>query len=185
MDSHPSFDIPLETLAVGEHDFRYELDDEFFAAFDTDLLRRGRFEVILAAEKIRGQVDIDLRFRGEAGVECDRCLEPFYLPLVGEASVVVKFDTERTDDDGEVIYVPYGTERFNVAKLIFDSIGLALPLAVYHDDAGLRCDPAVLQYIVEEGEESAPPPEATEETEIPADSPWRALEALKGQINPN
>lgn len=186
MDLHPSFDIPLETLAVGEHEFSYRLDDAFFAAFDTDLLRRGHFDVVIAAEKIRGQVNLDLRYRGAAGVDCDRCLEAFELPLSGEDSFVVKFDTEQDIDDGEVIYVPYGTERFNVAKLIFDSIGLSLPMAKYHEDAGLPCDPTVSRYIVDENEAAAPIPEVTDaETEIPADSPWHALEALKGQINSN
>ena len=201
MEPQASFDIPLESLALGEHEFRFELDDEFFAAFETELLRRGRFDVRLAVEKIRSQVDLRLQFEGAAGVECDRCLEPFALPLAGEESFVVKYDPERADDDGDVIYVPYGTERLNVAKLIFDSIGLALPMAITHDAAGLTCDPSMTRFLgdgegnadadsdgdAEPAEESSERSgsESTDTTEIPADSPWRALEALRGTINPN
>ncbi len=185
MEPHASFEIPLETLAVGEHEFRFELEDDFFAAFETDLLRRGRFVVRLDVEKIRSQVNLQLHFDGAAGVECDRCLEPFYLPLVGEDSFVIKFDAEKADDDGEVIFVPYGTERFNIAKLIFDCIGLALPMAFLHENAGLQCDPAMTRFLVDENDASEAPAPEVNQDEIPADSPWRALQALKGPINLN
>ena len=187
MVPHARFEIPLETLAVGEHEFSYELDDAFFAAFETDLLQRGSFEVWLEIEKMRSQYNLRLRFDGKLSVACDRCLEPFDVPLAGEDEFVIKLDAERADDDGEVIYVPYGTERFNVAKLIYDSIGLALPITCFHEDAGLSCDPTMLRYLEPASEDDQETPDSAEasDEEIPADSPWRALQALKGPINPN
>ncbi len=182
MEAHASFDIPLETLTVGLHQFNYVLDDGFFEAFDTELLRSGEFTAQVQIEKVRSQFNLSVAFSGSAGVDCDRCLERFRLPLVGEDELVIKYDVELTSEDDEVVYVPYGTERYNVAKLLFETIGVHLPVSILHDAAGLTCDPAMLKYLQSP---SAEAPEPTDGDSIPDHSPWAALQALKGPINPN
>ncbi len=183
MEAHASFDIPLETLAVGLHQFNYVLDDAFFAAFDTDLLRSGDFTAQVQIEKVRNQFNVSVAFAGSAGVACDRCLDVFRLPLSGESEIVLKYDAELTSEDDEVVFVPYGTERYNVAKLLFETIGVTLPMSILHEAAGLACDPDMLKYLIPTPDEDSASDEG--DSSIPADSPWAALQALKGQINPN
>lgn len=185
MDSAPSFDIPLETLKPGVHQFDYQLDDAFFAAFDTDLLRRGKFTAQVEIERVRSQFNLTVSFAGAAGVDCDRCLEPFTLPLEGEEEVVIKYDSTDPREEDDVVYVPHGTEHYNVARLLFETIGVSLPMSVVHDDADLDCDPAMLAYLASADETPEQHPSAAIDGEIPADSPWAALRGLKGQINPN
>ena len=184
MEPSPSFDIPLETLKPGVHQFDYALDDAFFAAFETDLLRRGAFTAQVEIERVRSQYNLVVSFAGAAGVDCDRCLEAFSLPLEGEAELVIKYDSADPREDDDVIYVPHGTEHYHVARLLFETIGVSLPMAVFHEDAGLQCDPAMLQYL-DDDTEAAPSHEDASDGDIPADSPWAALRGLKGQINPN
>ena len=183
MEPSPSFDIPLETLKPGVHHFEYRLDDGFFAAFDTDLLRRGTFTAQVEIERVRSQYNLAVTFAGAAGVDCDRCLEAFSLPLTGEAELVIKYDAGNEDarEEDDVAYVPYGTDYYNVARLLFEAIGVSLPMSIVHEDADLHCDPAMLKYL----EPDAPAADTTDGGDIPADSPWAALRGLKGQINPN
>lgn len=183
MDSATSYDIPLETLAAGVHQFRYKLGDDFFEAFETDLLRRGSFAVDVEVERVRSQFNLVIRYAGAANVDCDRCLEPFDLPLRGEDEMVIKYDSANPREEEDVVYVPYGTEHYNVARLLFESISVALPMSVTHDAAGLACDPEMLKYL--DNAEEAPAGPSDEDGEIPADSPWAALRGLKGQLNPN
>ncbi len=177
MEASVGYDIPLETLAGGAHQFDYVLGNDFFEAFETDLIRSGDFTAQVTIEKVRNQFNLAIAFAGNAGVVCDRCLEPFRLPLAGEGEIVIKYDAELVSEDDEVIYVAYGTERYNVAKLLFENIAVALPMSVVHDLAGLDCDPAMLKYLNQAPETDSIPADGII---IPADSPWAALQALKG-----
>lgn len=180
MEASPHFEIPLESLTRGVHNYVYELDSGFFEAHEGGLLKGGDFHVELQVEKIRSQFNLEVEAKGAADVACDRCLEEFAYPLTAEASMVVKYDSERPREEEEVIYVPYGTETFNVAKLIYDTIGLALPMSIRHDDAGLDCDPKMLE-LLNGGAGGTDEDEITDDNngEIPVDSPWSALNALK------
>ena len=182
MEPAPSYDIPLETLKAGVHQFDYKLDDGFFAAFETDLIERGTFTAQVEIERVRSQFNLVVRYAGAAGVDCHRCLEPFEFPLEGEDEVVIKYDGAagvREDDD--VVYVPFGTETYNVARLLFESIGVALPISMTHDDAGLACDPEMLKYLNTTTAEDVPAGASGDGGEIPDDSPWAALRGFKGQ----
>jgi len=181
MEPHSTFDLPLESLSRGMHSYRYTLDDSFFAAFDSSLLQGGTFSVSLEIERIRNQFNLAWKIAGHAHVECDRCLEAFALPLNVEDDIVVKFDSENPRVEEDVIYVPFGTERFSVAKLLYDSIGLAVPICKVHDMAGLDCDPSMTKYL-----DASPKTEHTEDSQtdhIPEDSPWSVLRDLGTQDN--
>lgn len=185
MDAAIRYDIPLETLAPGVQRFAYRLDDDFFAAFETDLLQRGSFAVAVEVERVRNQYNFVIHYDGDAGVDCDRCLAPFRLPLSGEDDMVIKYDADAPREEEDVIYVPHGTEHYNIARLLFESISVALPMSMTHDAAGLACDPGMLRYLNAHHAEGSPASDSAEDGDIPADSPWAALRGLKGQLNPN
>ena len=98
---------------------------------------------------------------------------------------MIKFESGEAprDDQDDVVYVPFGTETFNVARLLFEVIGASLPMAMTHDVADLACDPEMLKYLNATTAEEAPAGTSDQDGEIPADSPWAALRAFKGQQN--
>lgn len=183
MEINSEFDIPLETLSrVGVHEFSFDLDDAFFASFESGLLAAGEFKSTIEIERVRNQFNLLVRANGKAVVECDRCLDPFPLPIEVEEEIVIKYDAEKPREEVEVVYVPIGTEFFNVSKLIYDVIGVALPMSRFHEDAGLECNPKMMQYLA-----NSQPEPATEEDEnnqeLPEDSPWSALRDFKDSEN--
>jgi len=182
MESHSSFDVPLESLYSGVHTFRYTLDDAFFEAFPVDLLQGGDFDVVLDVERVRNQFTFGLDAKGAAKVTCDRCLEPFGLPMEVEDEVLVKFDTSTPREEEAVVYVPYGTERFNVARLIYEAIGLHLPMSLRHEFANLQCDPTITKYLASSSE---PTGDATDDNsqDLSENSPWSVLRGLGSQEN--
>ena len=183
MEISSEFYIPLETLGRdGVHMFSYDLDDAFFASFESGLLAAGEFKATVEIERIRSQFNLLVRATGKAIVECDRCLDPFPLPLTVEEEMVIKYDSEKPREEAEVIYVPIGTEFFNVSKLIYDFIGVSLPMSRVHEDAGLECNPEMVQYLV--GSQSDPADDENESNkELPEDSIWSALRDLKDPEN--
>jgi uncharacterized metal-binding protein YceD (DUF177 family) len=183
MEIRSEFYIPLETLTRGGvHTFSFDLDDAFFASFESGLLAAGAFKATVEIERIRNQFNLLVRANGKAVVECDRCLDPFPLPLTVEEEMVIKYDSEKPREEAEVIYVPIGTERFNVSKLIYDFIGVSLPMSRVHEDADLACNPEMVQYLA--GSQKDPAAEEDDDNqELPEDSIWSALRDLKDPEN--
>ena len=180
-----AYDLPLDALKEGDHEFAYELDDAFFAAYESPLVAGGRFDVRIEVVRVGNQFSLDLDVAGSASVTCDRCLGAFPLRLAVSDELVIKFDAGAARESEDVIFLPFGTERFDAAKAILDAIGLALPMKVTHDDADLNCDPSVTQFLVAEATDGAEAPTEADPTEIPEDSPWSALRGLRTQPSDN
>jgi len=183
MEIRSEFDIPLETLTRGGvHGFSFDLDDAFFASFESGLLAAGEFTSTVEIERIRNQYNLLIRAKGKGIVNCDRCLDPFPLPLEVEEEIVIKYDSDKPREEVEVIYVPVGTEFFNVSKLIYDLIGVSLPMSRVHEDADLECNPEMVRYLVASQPEVAQE-EDEDKQELPEDSPWNALRDFKDSEN--
>ena len=187
MTPAPTYDLPLEALKPGEHAFAYELDDAFFAAYESPLVAGGAFRADLTVERVANQFTLDLHLVGQATVACDRCLGAFALPLDVRDELVIKFANGPAREADEVVYLPFGTDTYDVAKLILDAVGLALPIQITHDAADLACDPSVTQFLL--GDEPAADDESDgggpASTDIPADSPWQALRGLRADSSDN
>ena len=182
-----TYDLPLEALKPGEHAFAYELGDAFFAAYESSLVSGGAFRAELTVERVANQFTLDLHLVGEATVACDRCLGVFAYPLDVRDDLVIKFANGPVREEEDVVFLPFGTETYDVAKLIFDAVGLALPIQITHDAADLACDPSVTQFLL--GDEAAAGDESdgggSTSTDIPNDSPWQALRGLKVESSDN
>ncbi len=179
---HSNFEIPLEALADGTHRFNFRLEPDFFAAFGGDLIRGGEVSATVEADKVRG--NYTLRFRGDGAVEveCDRCLEHFPMPIDFEDELILKFEGLSVREDAEVIYLPVGSEAFDVARLLYEYATLAVPMSHVHEDADLACDPEMLKYLnAQEGQVSKD--ETEDDSSIADDSPWAALRGFSGSDN--
>ena len=180
-----AYDIPLDALKQGDHEFTYVLDDAFFAAYESALVSGGRFDVRLTVSRVVNQFSLELRAEGAAHVTCDRCLGEFALPLSVIDELVIKFDNGAAREEEDAVFLPFGTERFDAAKVMFDAIGLALPMQVTHDTADLNCDPAVTQFLVADAGEGERGEDPADHSEIPEDSPWSALRGLRTEASDN
>ena len=181
---HQHLELPLSALGPGLHDYSFELDDAFFSAFEDGLLDRGDVTAGVSVERAHGQWNLQIVFDGKVEVECDRCLEPFMLPVDGRADFVIKLGTERPDDPEELIMLPVGTDRYSVAALLYETVSLALPMSRTHDMAGELCSEEMIQYLRgpsetgEAGDKAEPSSD-----ELPSDSPWSVLDTLRQRDN--
>ena len=107
-------------------------------------------------------------------MECNRCLDPFFLPVADEQRLLVKFG-EPNEEDPDVIYIPYGTTQLSVAQYLYEFILLSIPLAPTHEDANEACNPEMVKYLTSPPEAEAAPESPDAETP----SPWAALKQFK------
>ena len=154
------FSIPVSGLHNGLHEYDFSIGKDFFQAFEESPIKNGDVSVHFDFDKREDMYILLFSFEGEVEVTCDRCLDPFNLPIEDEQSLMVKFDEEPWED-AEVVFIIKGTPSLNVARYIYEFINLAVPMSKTHDNAGDNCNPEMLKYLEQEEEEEAPDEEAS------------------------
>jgi uncharacterized metal-binding protein YceD (DUF177 family) len=162
MNSQSFYSIAFKGLSQGKHIFDYEIDDKFFAEYGGGVVDEGKVNVRITLEKQSSLMILWFDVSGTVRVQCDRCLEMYDQPIKGLERIFVKFGEKDYVEGDEVIWVSVNDYQLNVAQLIYEFIGLALPIKRVHpDDENGRstCDPDMIEkldkYIIREGGENS------------------------------
>lgn len=177
MGRFEKFTIPFVGLATGHHQFAFEIDDSFFVLFENTVINEAEVHVDLDLHKTNESLTLLFRLQGNVKVTCDRCLEPFMMPVDTLQGVIVKFGDEQQGDDDEVVVIPHGSHEINVAQHIYDFISLQIPYRVVHPDKAdgtSGCDPEFISRMNDL--------EVSDE-EKPEDPRWDALKKIKLRDN--
>jgi uncharacterized metal-binding protein YceD (DUF177 family) len=142
------------------------VDEKFFACFADSEVTKGKLNVTALLEKQTVMMILDLHIDGTVVVLCDRCGEPFDLPLSVTEKYYVKFGEESEDAD-EIIVLNHSEHELKIANLIFELIIVNLPFKRVHEEG--KCDPEVLKKLEEYK------PEAKDEKDDPR---WDALKNI-------
>jgi len=166
------FSIPYKGLGIGLHQFKFEVDDSFFAAFEDAVIQNGTFQVTLDLDKRSDHSIMDFQVQGHTGTSCDRCLADISLPVEGQYTLHLKFSEEVSEDD-EIVFVHPDVSIVNVAKYVYDVIGVSLPMTKVYDcenDPESNCNEKVLSLLNDDSQE--------EVSNDPKPSPWDQLKGL-------
>jgi len=113
-------------------------------------------------------------FEGSVTVDCDRCLEPFELPIEGQEKLFVKFGEEYAEESEDLIVIPFSEHQFNLAQLLYEYISLMIPFQRFHpeDENGeSTCNPDFLSKLNEF------------KSDPHAESMWDKLKGIKPEDN--
>lgn len=159
MDALPQFSIPFSGLGDGVHEFDFQVDTSFFAAFEASPIQQAEIKNHLIFDKRSDMMVLTFENKGTINTTCDRCLEAFDLPIDDTQSLIFKF-SEGVSDDPDVVHLPKGSKTLNVAEYIYEFIILAIPMIKTHDLADEDCDEEMLDYLDPiEDEDTADEPE--------------------------
>lgn len=157
------YNIAFKGLSQGKHIFDYEVDGRFFAEFEGGLVEAGNVAVKLTLEKQSSLMIFTFDVKGTVRVQCDRCLEMYDQPIKSKERIFVKFGEKEFSDGDDVIWVSVNDYQLNVAQLIYEYIGLAIPIKRVHPDdeeGNSTCDPEMIEkldkYVVREDEVKNP-----------------------------
>ena len=162
------FDIVFSSLALGEHDFTFELNDEFFDFFEYSDHKQLDAVVTILLNKHNTFLELDFKLKGKVGVECDRTGEPFLQKLKHNFKLLVKFGDEYNDEDDERLILPQGEYKLNVAQYLYEMAVLSIPQKNVHPD--VLSGKIAPEFIVDEE------PEIIEEENL--DPRWDKLKDL-------
>ncbi len=149
------YDIAFVGLKPGEHDFSYEIGDEFFSLYGAQDFKNVKSQVKLKLDKKTGFMLLKFEVFGSVEVECDRCGNPLPMQLWDEFKMVVKLvdnpeEMNDQEEDPDVYYLGRTENHLHVADWIYEFIILSLPMTRMCSEekiGGPHCNLAVLEQL--------------------------------------
>jgi len=175
------FNIAFVGLSSGEHEFLFELDDDFFTCFEGSEITSSKLKGRLVMHKKANMLDLELFITGSVLVDCDRCLEPFWLPMEEHREIFVKFGQKMEEQSDEIIIIPSTDSHIDVSQYFFEFAILSLPARRIHQDDpedNVTCDPEILSHLEKYMAKGSHTSE-TASTDNKVDGRWDALKNLK------
>jgi uncharacterized protein len=146
------FIIPIVGLDDGSHQYNFDIEGLFFEHFGENEIRKCQIHLDLDLLKQEDMIVLQFRFKGHLELICDRCLDPFKMPLSFDESIVLKFGKEAGKKKGEEEIIPHDLRELDLGQYIFDFINLKIPFRKVHPDdknGKSECDPEVIRKIEE------------------------------------
>ena len=123
------YDVQFSGLSEGEHHFSFEITQSFFDLFTFEQeFEKPDLKVDLKMIKKSTFIELFFEVNGSVELICDITNEPYSQAIEGDMEIVVKFGEEFDDSDDEVLVLPHGEYKVNVAQLIFELVLLSIPL---------------------------------------------------------
>ena len=166
-----NYDIDISKLALGQHTFLFQIEDEFFELFDYSLIKEGSLSVKVDLEKSTSFVSLAFEISGFVVLICDRSLDPFNHELLVNNEIVLKYGEEAREVSDEIEIIPSNTQRVNIAKYLYEFISVSVPMKKLHPR--YEDDPADSQIIFSS--------ESGEKEKSDIDPRWSELKKLKNK----
>ena len=141
------YSISFKGLSLGKHSFNFVLDDAFFHEFEEGEVKHGQLNVDVVLFKQNHLMEFGCSIKGTVEVTCDRCLEPFSLPISYKGTLYVKVGADKTDVDDDIILLTEEEHEINLAQYFYESTCLSIPISRYHGLNGTKladCDAEML-----------------------------------------
>ena len=172
--------VQFSGLKTGRYEYSYVLDSTFFEGYENEELREGKVDFEVVLERRERMLMFTFFFKGEVKTTCDRCLGEMSVPVEGEEHLCVKFSDTETSEDEDVVYLPESAYQIDLAQWMYEYVVVSMPMQHVHPEG--VCDPAMLQFIMDEpadeGEEGENDEVVRELGEGESDPRWDALKQL-------
>ncbi|AZB31728.1 MULTISPECIES: YceD family protein [Chryseobacterium] len=172
MDKLRNYDVSFSGLKTGKHEFKYEIDKEFFQLFETDQeFTNPKIAVDVLLDKHTTFLEFEIKVEGTVELVCDISNEDFTHSIENQIGILVKFGEEYDDSEEDVITIPTNDHAFNISQLIYENVALSIPMK--------KLSPNISDEDLEILEKFSP--EEIEEEEQKSDPRWDALKNLKNK----
>ncbi len=127
-----SLSINFVGLELKAHLFNYSLGDEFLQEYGQGFLPGGQFSVDVVLDKHETFIEADFKIEGIVKLTCDRSLEVFDFPIDLKKTILFKYGEEDQELTDEIIIISRERTSLNIGQLIYEFIGLAIPMKKLH-----------------------------------------------------
>ena len=126
------FIIPVTGLKPGSHQFDFKL---MIRSLNILNIPRYGMDTLICTWPLKKKINLlvfHFTFKGNVRVPCDRCYEPFDLPIEGNERLILKFGNDIHEESEEIQVVPVGENHFDISPLIYEYIHLSVPVRRVH-----------------------------------------------------
>ena len=173
MEKENEFSIPVNGLALGVHDYTFDINDDFFADMDYSEVKHGKVTVDLNVLREELMMTLNFHVKGHVRVPCDRCADEFDIPIQSEQVFFIKLGAEEVEESDDVVVVPAEEHAYDIRSLVYEYIILSIPIHRVHPEG--ECNPEVLALLSHD--------EEPKEKEVETDPRWAALKDVKIEDN--
>jgi uncharacterized metal-binding protein YceD (DUF177 family) len=139
MKKSKGYEIPYPSLALGSHEFNFNISDSFFEQFAEPSFQNANLEVQLILDKKTTLFLLDFKITGSITTLCDRCGDDFDMQIWDEFQLTAKLTSPElveklNDEDDEVVYFDKTENSIDITYLLYEQIILSLPMQRIHPD---------------------------------------------------
>ena len=130
-------------LSEGSHDFKFELEKNFFENFQYDEFNSCKINVKVKLTKKLNLLELEFFCKGLINLNCHVSNEPFEHVHNSSLNLVVKFGAVFNNDNEDLLILPKGSHQFDISQQLYEMIVLSLPLKIIHPgiiDGTLKSD---------------------------------------------
>lgn len=126
------YNIDIYKLSNAEHEYDFEVADEFFTYFEGSRIEHGKATVHVTLDKRETLITMSISIEGTIELICDRSLDSFDMPIHVDEDVIFKYGEEEKEIDDNIVMITSDTQRINIAQLIYDLLGIQIPIKCLH-----------------------------------------------------
>jgi uncharacterized metal-binding protein YceD (DUF177 family) len=124
--------IPYLGLKSGSYRYEFHLTDTFFDEFEFSEIHGSDLQLQVELEKQSTMIVIHTQLSGGLQSECDHCGDPLPLTISTEQRLLVKFGSETSESDDDVLVLGPNEHEIDLSQYFFEYAHLALPARKVH-----------------------------------------------------
>jgi uncharacterized metal-binding protein YceD (DUF177 family) len=127
-----TYNIDIFKLSNATHTYDFEVSPSFFEAFEDSEVTDGQANIKVMLNKSETMIEVNIQIKGSVKLTCDRSSEEYDHILDTDHNVIFKYGDDWKELSDEIITIPRGEQRINLAQYIYEFIGLAVPMKRLH-----------------------------------------------------
>lgn len=138
--------IPISGLKVGEYDYHFEIEHEFFDEYVNGSDFKVKMFTDIKLEKSESLINVFFKIQGSIELSCARCNDLIQEPLMIEENHIFKFGiTEMNFEDDGLSVIPFDSYELDLSKLIYEYVILSIPVRPIHEKG--KCNDKSIQVL--------------------------------------
>ena len=175
LEKFDEFDLLLKGMPIGTQDFSYHLGDDFFRNMESADVSADDVDVALSVKHVGDIYELCFTVSGVISIPCDRCLDPMQHHVDTTYVMDVKYGDEYREGDDQVV-LPHTIAAFNVARVIYDTVMLTIPIMHVHPDG--ECNEEMSRLLARHAAGAATNADEDGDGDMECDPRWEALKRL-------
>ena len=122
----------------------YTIDGKMFESMEKSIVKGGDFSVTVRVAAGPAGLNVGIKIKGTAVVECDRCLDDMELSIDCNKHLDIEF-ADHSEDTGDIVYVTQNQTQLDLWPIVYDYITLEVP--INHTHAEGQCNKEMIDAL--------------------------------------